>query len=66
VGRMFRSEGTQVERTLLLIMVRADVVDPAGKDLYRSTTPDAPPEAKEDSPIIPPEAVTVDAGMPME
>lgn len=32
LGRLFRSEGQEQRRKVLLIMVRADVVDPGGKD----------------------------------
>ena len=32
VGRLFRSSGKQVERKVLMIMVKAEVVDPGGKE----------------------------------
>lgn len=43
VGRLFRSEGTHVERKLIIIMLRADVIDPLGKDIFtHSTLQDVP------------------------
>jgi general secretion pathway protein D len=33
IGRLFRTEGTQVERKVVLIMVRAEIVDPGGKSI---------------------------------
>lgn len=40
-GRLFRSEGEKTEEKVLIIMVRADVVDPSGQNV-RSLTPDDP------------------------
>lgn len=37
VGRLFRSKGSKEERNAIIIMVKAEVVDPGGKKLY---TPD--------------------------
>lgn len=49
IGRLFRSEGSKEERKAILIMVKAEVVDPGGKQLYTpdTTLPDekAPADA---------------------
>ena len=37
VGRLFRSKGSKEQRKAIIIMVKAEVVDPGGKKLY---TPD--------------------------
>ena len=39
VGRLFRSEGTHVERKVIIIMLKADVIDPLGKDVFTGSTP---------------------------
>lgn len=42
VGRLFRSQGTKEQRKAIIIMVKAEVVDPGGKQLYtpRTSVPD--------------------------
>lgn len=44
VGRLFRSKGSKEERKAIIIMVKAEVVDPGGKELYTPGTsvPDGP------------------------
>lgn len=39
VGRLFRSKGNKEQRKAIIIMVKAEIVDPGGKQLY---TPPAP------------------------
>lgn len=41
VGRLFRSKGAKEQRKAIIIMVKAEVVDPGGKQLYTPRTPDA-------------------------
>lgn len=38
VGRLFRSKGSKEERKAIIIMVKAEVVDPGGKQLYTPGT----------------------------
>ena len=38
VGRLFRSQGSKEERKAIIIMVKAEVVDPGGKQLYTPST----------------------------
>lgn len=38
VGRLFRSKGSKEERKAIIIMVKAEVVDPGGKHLYTPGT----------------------------
>lgn len=38
IGRLFRSEGKKQERKVLIIMVKAEIVDPAGKEIYTPPT----------------------------
>lgn len=49
VGRLFRSKGSKEQRKAIIIMVKAEVVDPGGKQLYTpgSSVPDgeAPAES---------------------
>lgn len=47
VGRLFRSKGSKEERKAIIIMVKAEVVDPGGKELYTpGTSVPAGPEMK--------------------
>ncbi|MCD8061333.1 MAG: tetratricopeptide repeat protein [Akkermansiaceae bacterium] len=39
VGRLFRSQGSKEQRKAIIIMVKAEVVDPGGKELYTPNTP---------------------------
>lgn len=39
VGRLFRSKGSKEERKAIIIMVKAEVVDPGGKQLYTPAPP---------------------------
>lgn len=45
VGRLFRSEGTENERTALIIFAKIDLVDPAGHDLRTGERPSAATDA---------------------
>ncbi len=38
IGRLFRSKGTKDHRKIILIMVKAEIVDPTGKQLYTPTS----------------------------
>lgn len=38
VGRLFRSKGAKEQRKAIIIMVKAEVVDPGGKQLYTPST----------------------------
>ncbi len=38
IGRLFRSKGTKDQRKIILIMVKAEIVDPTGKQLYTPTS----------------------------
>ncbi len=38
VGRLFRSEGRKEERKIIIIMVKANIIDPSGKQIF---TPNA-------------------------
>ena len=39
VGRLFRSQGSKEQRKAIIIMVKAEVVDPGGKELYTRILP---------------------------
>lgn len=58
VGRLFRSEGTHVERKVIIIMLKANVIDPLGKDIFTHATPDAMPDGEQN------ELPSLDAGLP--
>ena len=51
VGRLFRSQGSKEQRKAIIIMVKAEVVDPGGKELYTPNTP--VPETPEGGPDLP-------------
>lgn len=45
VGRLFRSEGSENERTALIIFAKIDLVDPAGHDIRTGERPSAATDA---------------------
>lgn len=51
VGRLFRSKGSKEERKAIIIMVKAEVVDPGGKELY--TPGNSGPDVPELGPALP-------------
>ena len=53
VGRLFRSKGVKEQRKAIIIMVKAEVVDPGGKQLYTPDTSIPDQEAPSGSAPLP-------------
>ncbi len=64
VGRLFRSSGKQVERKYLMIMVKAEVVDPGGKETIVSHNRSSSGQGESQPNMAPETESTVEGDMP--
>lgn len=57
VGRLFRSKGSKEQRKAIIIMVKAEVVDPGGKSFIRRILPFRTRRSRQGTLLSPPSAM---------